>query len=89
MGEKYICMVVWDLRRRDLEGQAVWLEGVVSWDPLFCTSGGGYAVEVLRLPDVPVQCRPIRVGEDGLGQGHGGGVHWVVLHGLQLTGVGR
>ena len=35
--------------------------------------GGGYAVEVVRLPDVPVQCRPIRVGEDGLGQGRGGG----------------
>ena len=61
MGEKYICMVVWDRRRRDLEGQAVRSEGVVfalgDW-------GGGYAVEVLRLPDVPVQCRPIRFGED-------------------------
>ena len=47
----------------------------------------GYAIEVLSLPDVPVQCRPIRVGEDGLGQGRGGGVHWVILRGLQLAGV--
>ena len=43
--------------------------------------GGGCAVEVLRLPDVPVQCRPIRVGEDGLGQGREG-VRVVVLRGL-------
>ena len=42
----------------------------------------GDAVQRLRLPDVPVQCRPVRVGEDGLGQGHGGGVRWVVLRGL-------
>ena len=42
---------------------------------------GGYAVEVLCLPDVPVQCRPIRVGEDGLGQGREG-VRIVVLRGL-------
>ena len=33
----------------------------------------GYAVEVLGLPDVPVQCRPIHVGVDGLGLGRGGG----------------
>ena len=42
---------------------------------------GGYAVEVLGLPDVPVQCRPIRVGEGGLGQGRGG-VRKVILRGL-------
>ena len=42
---------------------------------------GGYAVEVLCLPDVPVQCRPIRVGEDGLWQGREG-VRRVVLRGL-------
>ena len=75
MGEKYICMVVWDRRRRDLEGQAVRSGGVVFWEPLLWSiGGGGYAVEVLRLPDVPVQCRPIRVGEDGLGKGHGGSI---------------
>ena len=44
-------------------------------------SWGGYAIEVLCLPDVPVQCRPIRVGEDGLGQGREG-VRRVVLRGL-------
>ena len=74
MDEKYMCMVVWERRRRDLEGRAVRSGGVVvSWDPLLGATGGGYAVEVLCLPDVPVQCRPIRVGEDGLGQGRGGG----------------
>ena len=56
--------------------------GIVSWDPLLgATGGGGYAVEVLGLPDVPVQCRPIRVGEGGLGQGRGG-VRKVILRGL-------
>ena len=74
MAEKYMCMVVWERRRRDLEGRVV-PSGVVvvSWDPLLGATGAGYAVEVLCLPDVPVQCRPIRVGEDGLGQGRGGG----------------
>ena len=82
MDEKYMCMVVWERRRRDLEGRAVRSGGVVvSWDPLLGAAGGGYAVEVLCLPDVPVQCRPIRVGEDGLGQGRGG-VRRVVLRGL-------
>ena len=82
MAEKYMCMVVWERRRRDLEGRAVRSGGVVvSWDPLLGATGGGYAVEVLCLPDVPVQCRPIRVGEDGLGQGRGG-VRRVVLRGL-------
>ena len=71
MDEKYMCMVVWERRRRDLGGRAVRSGGVVSWDPLL---GGGYAVEVLGLPDVPVQCRPVRVGEDGLGQGRGGSI---------------
>jgi hypothetical protein len=41
MGEKYICMVVWNRRRRDLEGRAVRSEGVVSWDPLLGATGGG------------------------------------------------
>ena len=50
--------------------------------------GGGYAVEVLRLPDVPVQCRPIRVGEEGLGQGRER-VCWVIFRGLQLADVRR
>ena len=40
MGEKYICMVVWDRRRRDLEGRAVWSGGVVSGDPLLWAIGG-------------------------------------------------
>ena len=40
MGEKYICMMVWDRRRRDLEGRAVRSEGVVSWDPLLGAIGG-------------------------------------------------
>ena len=87
MGEKYMCMVVWDRKRRDLEGRAVRSEGVVSRDPLlWAIGGGGYAVEVLRLPDVPVQCRPVRVGEDSLGQGHEG-VCWVIFRGLQLADV--
>ena len=41
MGEKYICMVVWDRKRRDLEGRAVRSEGVVSWEPLLGATGGG------------------------------------------------
>ena len=41
MGEKYICMVVWDRRQRDLEGRAGRSEGVVSWEPLLCTGEGG------------------------------------------------
>ena len=73
MVEKYMCMVVWERRRRDLEGRAVRSGDIVSWVPLLGATGGGYAVEVLCLPDVPVQCRPIRVREDGLGQGGGGG----------------
>ena len=43
--------------------------GSVAWG-----NWGGYAVEVLCLPDVPVQCRPIRVGEEGLGQEREGSV---------------
>ena len=63
MAEKYMCMVVWERRRRDVWGRAVLSGGViVSWDPLLGAAGGGYAIEVLCLPDVPVQCRPIRVG---------------------------
>ena len=81
MDEKYMCMVVWERRRRDLEGRAVRSGGMVSLDSLLGATGG-YAVEVLCMPDVPVQCRPIRVGEDGLGQGRGGGVRGVVLRGL-------
>ena len=81
MDEKYMCMVVWERRRRDLEGRAVRSGGMVSFDSLLGATGGGYAVEVLCLPDVPVQCRPIRVGEDGLGQGRGG-ARSIVLRGL-------
>ena len=42
MAEKYMCMVVWERRRRDLEGRVV-LSGVVvvSWDPLLGVTGGG------------------------------------------------
>ena len=42
IGEKYICMVVWDRRRRDLEGRAGRSKGIVSWGPLLCTFGGGW-----------------------------------------------
>ena len=41
IGEKYICMVVWDRRRRDLEGRAGRSGSVVSWGPLLCTIGEG------------------------------------------------
>ena len=41
MGEKNICMVVWERRRRDLEGRAVRSGGIVSWDPLLGATGGG------------------------------------------------
>ena len=39
MDEKYICMVVWERRRRDLEGRAVRSMGIVSWDPLLGATG--------------------------------------------------
>ena len=41
MDEKYMCMVVWERRRRDLEGRAVRSGGIVSWDPLLGATGGG------------------------------------------------
>ena len=42
MDEKYMCMVVWERRRRDLEGRAVRSGGVVvSWDPLLGAAGEG------------------------------------------------
>ena len=46
----------------------------------------GYVDEVLSLPDVPVQCRPLLLGEGGLGQ-------WlrevirVCVGGMKLTDV--
>ena len=39
MGEKYIWMVVWDRRRRDLEGRAGQSSVVGSYRPVLCTIG--------------------------------------------------
>ena len=41
MGEKYMCMVFCERRRRDLDGRAVWSGSVVSWGPLLGATGEG------------------------------------------------
>ena len=41
MDEKYMCMVVWERRRRDLEGRAVRSGGMVSFESLLGATGGG------------------------------------------------
>ena len=74
MVEKYMCMVVWErAQTAGLGGSGSAVRGHCIVGSIAWGNWGGYAVEVLCLPDVPVQCRPIRVGEDGLGQGRGVG----------------
>ena len=82
MGEKYICMVVWDRRRRDLEGRAVWSGGIVSWDPLLGAIGGGM---LLRFWACQMsQCSAVQSVSERVawGRGVGGGVRKVILRGL-------
>ena len=75
MAEKYMCMVVWERRRRDLEGRAVRSGGVVvSWDPLLGATGGG--VMLLRSCACQMsQCSAVQSMSERMawGRGVGGG----------------
>ena len=72
MGEKYICMVVWDRRRRD--GRAVWSGGVVvSWDPLLGAAGEGMLLRSCACQ--MSQCSAVQSMSERMawGRGVGGG----------------
>ena len=71
MAEKYMCMVVWERRRRDLEGRVV-LSGVVvvSWDPLLGAAGGGRRLRSCACQ--MSQCSAVQSVSDRMAWGKGG-----------------
>ena len=74
MDEKYMCMVVWERRRRDLEGRAVRSGGVVvSWDPLLGATGGGMLLRSCACQ--MSQCSAVQSVSERMawGRGVGGG----------------